>query len=407
MSKLKNFKQLVFNRSWSELFSRAFELTFGYILYAISFLIPRNHKRWVFGTNVGFADNAKYLYIATEKYNDIDSCWISETKQEAKELQKRGIKVHYKYSLIGLYYCLTAKFYIFTYHSRDINFFTSGGAKKINLWHGVGIKKGSKSISKSMPSWLSRILLPHMYEHFDLFLSTSPLMTEHFKEMFSMPQDVIYEGMYPRCSFLMMPEDKINQIITATEPLETINLIYKIKTFNKAYVYMPTWRINLKDDFISAAGIDFEQIDRIMKKQNSIFLFKLHPAVKIVHQQHTYTNILFIDKAMDMYSILPYTDMLITDYSSIYYDYLLMPNKQILLYPFDIIDYKKHSDELAFDYEKYTPGKRVYRFDELCSIISDTAADCNISQRQWVLQQFWGDYKNNGVTQLIHKIQSL
>ena len=51
-----------------------------------------------------------------------------------------GFEAYLKYSLKGLYHSLTAHVYVFTYHSKDINFFTSGNVRKINLWHGVGIK---------------------------------------------------------------------------------------------------------------------------------------------------------------------------------------------------------------------------------------------------------------------------
>lgn len=408
MSRIQHFKQLVFARSWGEVLGRAFELTFGYILYAISFLTPRKQKRWVFGTNVGFADNAKYLYIATLAHRDIDACWIAGSRSEAEAIANRGMNSAYKYSLKGLRYCLTAKYYVFTYHSKDINFFTSGRAKKINLWHGVGIKKGSKTVSKSMPAWVAHILLPHLFERIDLFLSTSPLMNRHFQHMFELPDGIIYEGMYPRCAFLMQPSEQIELQVQHTENAQTIETIQTLKRYNHVYIYMPTWRINMKDTFLTAAGIDFEQVDRLMSEQNSLFVVKLHPAVKMAHKQGTYKHILFLDKSQDIYPILPFTQTLITDYSSIYYDYLLMEGKRVILFPFDIEDYRAHADELAFDYDEYTPGKRVYTFDELTEELSKQAVNGNVDKREWVLQQFWGDYKAKAdVNQLIEKIQSL
>ena len=66
MSTLKNF--LVFARTYAgpvELFKRSLETLIGYLIYPIAYLFPRNKKKWVFGTNVGFTDNAKYLYLYT------------------------------------------------------------------------------------------------------------------------------------------------------------------------------------------------------------------------------------------------------------------------------------------------------------------------------------------------------
>ena len=407
MAKLRYFKQLVFNRSWSELLSRIVELTFGYLLYAISFLMPRNYKRWVFGTNVGFADNAKYLFIAATYESDIDACWIADSRQLAKTIRELGFHAAYKYSWKGLIYCMTAKYYVFTYHSKDINFFTSGGAKKINLWHGVGIKKGSKIVSKSMPLWLAHILLPHLFEKFDLFLSTSSLMNKHFQNMFDLSDECICEGMYPRCSFIMKPANDIIQQIANTENQNILMLIQKIRKYKHVYIYMPTWRINLKDTFLQTAEIDFDKIELVMERQDALFLVKLHPAVKLAQAHQELHHVLFLDKGIDIYPILPFTNTLITDYSSIYYDYLLMENKQVILFPFDINEYRKHADELAFDYDEYTPGKRVYSFNELLATIDDNS-EHTVPQRDWVLNMFWGDYHSKADTQLlINKIQSI
>ena len=408
MSKLQYFKQLVFSRSWKEIFSRALELVFGYLLYGISFLVPRKDNRWVFGTNVGFVDNAKYLFLAASDEQDVDACWISDSRSLARELRNRKIKAYYKYSPMGLHYCLTAKYYIFTYHSKDINFFTSGGAKKINLWHGVGIKKGSKFVNKSMPQWVSKIILPHLYEHFDLFLSTSELMNKHFQNMFELKDEVIYEGMYPRCAFLMQTKEAIEKQIAKTETELTNELVKKLQTYKKVYIYMPTWRISLNDTFIETAEIDFERLNNMMIQQQALFMIKLHPAVKTESKHTQYSNILFVGKTQDIYPILPFTDMLITDYSSIYYDYLLMNGKHILLYPFDIDNYRSLADELAFDYNQYTPGKRVYTFDQLLNSISDTEHLPVVEERDWVLRQFWGDYRSKAdVKQLINNIRTI
>ena len=407
MSKIEYFKQLVFNRSGKEVLERIADLTFGYVIYAISFLMPRKQKRWVFGTNVGFIDNAKYLFLATRNNPTIDACWISESRKQAKAIREQGFNAAYKYSCKGLRYCLTAKYYVFTYHSKDINFFTSGRAKKINLWHGVGIKKGSKFVSKSMPQWMAKILLPHLFEKFDLFLSTSDLMNKHFANMFGLAPETVYEGLYPRCSFMMQPKDEILRQIAANETKDIQTLVDKLQTYQHVYIYMPTWRISLKDTFLQTAGLDFEKINAQMEKQNALFLVKLHPAVKLEQNHMQFKHVLFLDKSIDMYPILPFTQTLVTDYSSIYYDYLLMDNKQVILYPFDIEDYRKHADELAFDYDEYTPGKRVYTFDELLKAM-DSTADNSVAKRDWVMKQFWGDYKNKANVQiLINKIQTL
>lgn len=76
-----------------------------------------------------------------------------------------------------------------------------------------------------------------------------------------------------------------------------------------------------------------------------------------------------MDKRLDIYPLLPFVDVLITDYSSIYYDFLLL-NKGILLYPFDKERFIENSNDLAFDYDEYTLRKRVYSMTDFLSVIA-------------------------------------
>ena len=395
---------LIFSKPWGELIGRIAEIVAGYPLYALSLLMPRKNNRWVLGTNVGFADNAKYLYFALEKEGE-EAYWICPKRKAAKELRAQGVRAYYKYSRKGLHYCLTARYYAFTYHSHDINFFTSGGAKKINLWHGVGIKKGSTAVNGAIPYWLKRFLFPYRNERLAMFLSTSPVMNRHFQQMFNFKNDCIYEGMYPRCAFLRQDLRLIEEHIQQHETEATRALAERMKTAKKVYIYMPTWRATLKDTFIEVAGIDFDEIEQIMQQTDSLFLVKLHPAVKIERTYSAREHVVFMDRNMDIYPILPFTDMLITDYSSIYYDYLLMDNKEVVLYPFDIEEYQRDSDSLAFDYDEYTPGKRVYTFTELVDILQ--GGSYPVEQREWVVETFWGkNYKEKNTKQLIENIKA-
>lgn len=73
----------------------------------------------------------------------------------------------------------------------------------------------------------------------------------------------------------------------------------------------------------------------------------------------SYSNLRIIDSSCDIYPILPFTDVLITDYSSIYYDYMLIPNKQILLFPFDEEEYCTFNRDLLLII-KYILQEYVY-----------------------------------------------
>lgn len=409
MSTLKNF--LVFARTYAgpvELFKRSLETLIGYLIYPIAYLFPRNKKKWVFGTNVGFTDNAKYLYLYTLERNEVRAMWITNKKDVINMMRSLNLEVYHKWSPKGLWHCLTAGMYIFTSHSNDINFFTVGRAKKIELWHGVGIKgnssgKDGKKRDEAIKSFIYKITAPHNYEKFDLFLSTGPLMNEHFTKMFNLEKGVLFDSSYPRCNFLQQPMSRILDHIRLYETLEVQQLIDKFKQYDNIYLYMPTWRANLKDSFLEEAGFDIVKLNDVMKQTNSLFLLKLHPAVRHQKDYTDLESILFLDSSMDVYSILPFTTTLITDYSSIYYDYLLMEKKHVLLFPFDYEQYITNSKSLAFDFDTYTPGVRAYTFQELIKIIHDDV-DLSIVSRNKILKLFWGDnYVEKSSTEILYQ----
>lgn len=391
---------------------RLSELLYGYPLYLFSFITPRQKNKWLFGTNVGFTDNAKYLFIYTnEQKDDIRPIWITPNKKDVEQIRTIGMEAYRKYSFKGLYHCLTASVYIFTYRSKDINFFTSGNAHKVNLWHGVGIKGGNggkKTIQASSNNIkiFQKILLPHMYEKISLFLSTSDMMDKHFINMFRLDEKVIVNSIYPRCYYMCKPQDEIHFFAEHYEPLSVRKIIDQIKSFDSSYLYMPTWRNDLKDNFIKDAGFDFEELNTCLKRKNAVFIFKLHPAVKIVHNEiHGYSNIIFLDKDIDVYPILPFIKTLITDYSSIYYDYILL-NRNILLFPFDKQNYMNNSDCLAFDYDEFTPGCQIYTIRELLSAIASNE-EFKVKDRNRIINAFWGKSDLHDLSHLYSTIKSL
>ena len=227
--------------------------------------------------------------------------------------------------------------------------------------------------------------------------------------MFTLEDGVLYEGMYPRCSYLMSSREIIEQEIKRYERPDVHVMVSRFKTYKKVFLYMPTWRGNMKDDFISDAGFDFRLLNDRMKQLNALFVFKLHPAVRFGQLDlEDMDNICFLDKNMDVYPLLPFTDMLITDYSSIYYDYILMDDKGVLLFPFDIEEYKKSSNRLAFDYEEYTPGPRVYTFENMIEYIMKGEYGYNNVEREKIIRLFWGNnYKEKNICQLYKRIKTL
>jgi hypothetical protein len=71
-----------------------------------------------------------------------------------------------------------------------------------------------------------------------------------------------------------------------------------------------------------------------------------------------------------VYPFLPHADALVTDYSSVLFEYLLL-DRPIVFYPYDLDRYRRSRD-FYYDYEKVTPGPRAADFEELLAALERT-----------------------------------
>lgn len=334
------------------------------ILYIIFYLIPRNKNIWLFrGFADKFIDNSKALFLYVNKEQPkIKAIWITSHQSTYNIVKSLNFECVMKRSFKGIYYSLLSKYQFY----GDYNdFVTSAGAVTINLWHGTPLKKIEFDIKKGCLSVLfdnslkSKINYAHIYRKPNYILSSSSFISDKcLQSAFKIRKDNCLNFGYPRNDCLFDKSQKIPN--------------FK-KKYNKCFIYLPTWRDSNKD-FFSDANLNLLDLNDLMKEKNSLFLIKMHPATKLNVEIDGFSNILLLDDNVDLYSILLTTDVLITDYSSVFYDYMLL-DKKIIFFPFDKEEYLKNR-EFYFDYEKSIPTKPILTFDELkCELFKDFVLD--------------------------------
>ena len=335
------------------------------LFYYIERIIPRKNNRWLFGGATGFNSNSKYLFLdIVENHPEIEAIWIGRNKKVIKEVRQIGHVAYYRFSLKGIWLCLTSKYYIVDHTHGCINFWTSGGAIIVNLWHGVGWKAclwtdPKHHIYKNKGFWenyVHRLFYPSLYYHPNLLLSTSPYMTRHFfAPMFDVSYDKCVEDFYPRCYYLMQPKEKLIEKLKTNKERDTLILLETFQKFDKIIYYSPTYR-DAQYDFLKESGIDFDNLNNIMVENNYLFVIKCHPSTKMGDTKSImHSNIIILDKYTDSYNVMPFTDVMISDYSSIIFDYMLL-KKPIILFPFDMEKYNNSSRSLAFNYTEIVKG---------------------------------------------------
>ncbi len=375
---------------------------FLYLLYFLSFLSVRNKNIWLFGSyKNSFSDNSKYLFLHVSKnYKDIKAIWISGDKVLVKRLREKGYSSFYKFSLPGIFYCLRAKYYFVSSYISDINFWFSGSTILVNLWHGIILKKIEFDITKGTlaeryhnKNWYlrlyNRIIFPHLFRKPSYLSASSEYTAEIMSKAFRIKKEnCIVSGM-PRTDLLFMEKEEVRKKLSddLTQG-EFLPLLEEIENCSKVIIYMPTWRDN-NPEFIRDSGICFTDINDLCARKNFLFLMKFHPNTKMPDEEFNYSHIRFLKNNFDIYYLLNYTDLLITDYSSIFFDYLLT-GKDLLFYPFDLEEYLSSSRKMYFDYNTIMPAKKTTSFDQLKQLLEDDDLTFKNENYEIIRNKFWG-----------------
>lgn len=368
-----------------------------YLIYPFSFLFPRRKHKCAFGSFRGaFNDNSKYLFIhVCENEKDIDAAWISANKTTVKQVRNLGFKAFWVLSPKGAFHALTSKYWFFNAYTSDIMFCLSGGAVCINLWHGVGLKRIEfNTVSGPLADrYINRrfkevFFHPESFRRPDYLLTSAPFQTSMFAKAFRISESRCLECGYPRNAILSAPESEIRNFINRYEPESTAKLLAEFGKFAKVYIYMPTWRDSQREIFVQ--NIDLQKLNEALSTKKDLLLLKPHANTIVNDDFCSYSNIRLIDSKIDVYPLLPFTDVLITDYSSILYDYILMPGKSVLLYLYDYAEYVKERD-FYYPFDENVIGTRVTKQNELIAAVTTGIPVLDEDTRLALVHKFWGE----------------
>ncbi len=238
----------------------------------------------------------------------------------------------------------------------------------IQTWHGTPLKKIGRDIeSISIPGYTKESYDQSFTEEskrWDYLISPNPYSTEIFKEAFDFHGTILEIG-YPR-----------NDILTKSKsnPLIKINLKEKmgLPTNKKIILYAPTWRetANRKDGKYS---FDTEfPFDDVMNSvdENTLILVRMH---YLVAKEIDFTQldecIIDVSESYDMSELLAISDLLITDYSSSFFDYVITESPILFFMP----DKKSYEEEIRgfyFPIEDSLPGPIAETKEELVEKIA-------------------------------------
>jgi CDP-glycerol glycerophosphotransferase (TagB/SpsB family) len=161
--------------------------------------------------------------------------------------------------------------------------------------------------------------------------------------------------------------------------------------YNKVILYCPTFRHGKDVELFPFTDYDNERLNLFLENNKILILMRTHAYSQ--NDGKFAGNIRIIDFGFDICddinSILPEIDCIITDYSSIFFDYLLV-DKPIIFIPYDLEEYKKIRGLVFDDYDFWTPGYKVESFDDFLVALNEivTGIDKFQESRRKICKQF-------------------
>ena len=308
-----------------------------------------------------FADNSRYMYLFLNQHkNELGLkkiIWITKNNQIYKELKNNGLNVYKKHSILSIYYHLRAQYFIYDQFLEDFYTSLTLNGKCINLWHGMPIKKFGQLNGLNWDFKNSYLLTCSQYGDKTL------------GKCFNISPKNFIHGMYPRNHYLL---NKIPFLLNI-ENMYIQKLLTMKKEGRKILFYLPTFRKNTKLLFLGEKESNrLTEFFSFLKEQNYLFLTKIHFRGVEKHHDAVELNsqhLLNLPPEVDIYPFLKLCDLLLTDYSSVLFDFLYL-DKDIICFPYDLENYRNNDQGLLLDYNSL-PAFQVKNLDELQNLLNN------------------------------------
>jgi CDP-glycerol glycerophosphotransferase len=327
-----------------------------------------NNKVIFFESSVGrnYSSNPKYVYEEMVKQgldNEYKCIWSLEDTNI--EIPGNSIKVK-RTRLKYFYYLAISK--IWVCDTRQPSFLVKRvGTAYIQLWHGTPLKKLAMDMdvlksSDGMELVEYKRLFRKDTGTWDYLISQSDYTTEKFRSSFDFKKIILDIG-FPRNDILVKKNNK--------KYIDSIKIRYNIPLDKKVILYAPTWR---DDEFYKNGVYKFSsQIDfELLKKELSdtyVILVKLHYLVEDSIEWSNYHGFVYkFDRSWDIQELYLISDVLLTDYSSVMFDYSIL-RRPMIIYAYDYKNYRDNLRGFYFNIYKEFPGPIVENTQDLLNSI--------------------------------------
>jgi CDP-glycerol glycerophosphotransferase (TagB/SpsB family) len=344
---------------------------FGFrVLFTLCKVFPLQDKLTFIDT---FGDNCEFVYDELRQRDD-------HKKVVFLRKARRRLRVPAGAKVIGfetgnpldmvrsIYHIATSRFIVIdNYYGFLAAVRFKPGVECIQLWHAAGALKkfGLCDQSVAERSARARRRFLRVYRQFHKVVVGSDALAELFTQAFGLSPDRVLRTGVPRTDLFY---DKERQ----AEILARLRADNPALVGKKVILYAPTFRDHELNNF--RLHLDLDRLERELG-QDHVLILRLHPAIRgRLQDLSAYRGFVFdYSDYPNVNELLLLADYLITDYSSIPYEYALL-GRPMIFYPYDLSTYQEERGLWA-DYESMVPGPVVFSTAEIVRVIREGAFD--------------------------------
>lgn len=348
------------------------------LIRIFQWIVPKDYSLWMIGMDDGggvrLSGNAWY-FLNYLKKNEPNIRVVCVTSHPSVKKELENIQVEYvtpnTYKAMWMALRSGVNFICGELHDEIPNF-SKRKTLKVHLWHGVPLKKifyGSKKMMDRYKNRSTKMKVLELVrgfvrlEEYDAVIYTSDgfkqIMIEAFNNknvyLTGQPRDDVFYSPFSRAAIL--------------EELGLQN--YKD---HKIVCYLPTFRDSLDKKLNYKIFLQNTEAQKVLQVQKVVLIQKDHNS--ILERREQYGPVIHLTNDVETQKLMMLADVLITDYSSVYIDYLHL-KRPIIFYCYDIEKYTSQDRELYFNYfdDLITPGIKVRNEAELADAILRSLSD--------------------------------
>lgn len=340
-----------------------------FFMHTMNFFITMDDKMVLYLSFDGrsYSDNPKAIYetmLTDAKFDKYQLIWALK-----EPIIISGCKVIKRQSIAYFYYLSKAKYWVFNNKMPDY-YIKREDQVYLQTWHGTPLKR----LAHDMPDlgntyYRSKQTYQEMVSAYDkdsklwdYLISPNQFSTAVFCSAFKVSREKIIETGYPR-------NDRLTTV--SAEKIQDIKEKLHIPSNKQVILYAPTWRDNAFNlqGYTFELNLDFTKWHKILG-DDYVIIFKPH---YLIAQHFVVPNglsefVLTIPATADINELYIISDQLITDYSSVFFDYAIL-NRPIYFYMFDFETYRDDLRGFYLQVPKALPNDICYTQDQLLTAI--------------------------------------